>query len=234
MRGEAIEAALVLEDQHRPRRLGREAVGPGLDVPNAPHPRGAARVGQALELVARPLGEVVARDAHDLLDARRLGERRVPAVHRHHPSSRSPTWNSDAGVGRGRQNSAGPSVTIPAPVRRFAIHPNAKPQNTLPPDWLRVIQSAASEEQIVGVTRDYLRCWTPAEIARLPAACRPGRVRDAEDLARWGFELRSCHLSGALPPDDDALLVKLMVFVSEASERLAKLEAARGAADAAV
>ena len=96
----------------------------------------------------------------------------------------------------------------------------------LPPDWRSVIHSAATEEELVGITRDYLACWSPEEISRLPAECRPGRVRDGDDIAQWAFELTSRHLSRSVPAEDHALLLKMMLFVNEAAERLARLKAA--------
>ena len=102
----------------------------------------------------------------------------------------------------------------------------------LPPDWRGLINSARTEEQLVGITLDYLACWTPEEIARLPVHCRPGRVRDGEDLGRWAFELTSCHLAEALAPEDEALLLKMMLFVGEAAAHYARLQAARRTAEA--
>jgi hypothetical protein len=105
-------------------------------------------------------------------------------------------------------------------------------RNLLPPDWRSVIHSAATEEELVSITRDYLACWSPEEIARLPVECRPGRVRDGEDIAQWAFELTSCHLARRVPAEDEPLLLKMMLFVNEAAERLAKLQAARRTAEA--
>ena len=103
-------------------------------------------------------------------------------------------------------------------------------ENLFPLDWRGVINGAATEEQIVGIVRDYLACWSPEEIVRLPVECRPGRVHDGEDISQWAFELTSCHLAGRIPAEDEPLLLKMMLFVSEAAERLAKVKAARRAA----
>ena len=103
----------------------------------------------------------------------------------------------------------------------------------LSPDWRSVIHGAATEEELVSVTRDYLACWSPEEIARLPVECRPGRVRDGQDIGHWAFELTSCHLSRGMAADDDTLVLKMMLFVNEAAERLARLQGARRAAEAA-
>ena len=104
----------------------------------------------------------------------------------------------------------------------------------LPPDWRSVVRSAATEEELVSITRDYLACWSPEEIARLPAECRPGRVRDGQDIGQWAFELASRHLAGGLSPEGEAMLLKFMLFATEATERLARLKAterARAEAD---
>lgn len=105
------------------------------------------------------------------------------------------------------------------------------PRYLLPPDWRSVIHNAATEEELVSVTRDYLACWSPEEIARLPAECRPGRVRDGQDIGQWAFELTSCHLARRASPGDEPLLLKMMLFVNEAAERLAKLQGARRTAE---
>ena len=105
--------------------------------------------------------------------------------------------------------------------------------NLLPLDWRSVIQAAANEDELVGVMRDWLACWSPEEIARLPVECRPGRVRDAVDIGRWAFELTSCHLARKLGPEDEPLLLKMMLFVNEAGERVARLKAAQQQASAA-
>lgn len=103
--------------------------------------------------------------------------------------------------------------------------------NLLPLDWRSVLHCAANEEELVAATREYLACWSPEEIARLPAECRPGRVRDGNDMAQWAFELRSCQLARRVRPEDEALLLKMTLFVNEAVERLAKLKAAQRAAE---
>src|SRR5712664_3610313 len=43
--------------------------------------------------------------------------------------------------------------------------------------------SAQTEAEIVAIVRDYLGGWHPRELAELPSACRPGVIRDGEDLA---------------------------------------------------
>ena len=88
-------------------------------------------------------------------------------------------------------------------------------------NWRDLVSSCDSEEAIVQVTREYLASWNPEELARIPEACRPGRIRDGEDITRWAFELASEHCSGEHQVAAEAVLVKMLVFLTEAAQRLA-------------
>lgn len=48
--------------------------------------------------------------------------------------------------------------------------------------WYQQLDNAGDASEVVAIARDYLATWTPEEIARLPDACRPGRIRAAADL----------------------------------------------------
>jgi hypothetical protein len=106
-----------------------------------------------------------------------------------------------------------------------SVNPSGRRADLLPADWRSVIRSAATEGELVAITRDYLACWSPEEIARLPAECRPGRVRDGQDIGQWAFELTSRHLAGGLAPESEPVLLRIMLFATEAAERLARLKA---------
>ena len=91
--------------------------------------------------------------------------------------------------------------------------------------WRDLIALSPNEDAVVQVTRDYLRSWNPDELARLPAPCRPGRIRDGEDITRWAFELTSAHCADACTPAAQPILVKMLEFVTEAGQRVAQLNA---------
>lgn len=120
----------------------------------------------------------------------------------------------------------------------FRMPPAMRPSNQQPtenrlsPDWRSVIMNAHTEEELVGIMRDWLACWSPEEIARLPVECRPGRVRDGEDIGHWAFQLTSCHLARGVAPEDEPLLLKMMLFVNEVAERLARLKVVQRTAEA--
>lgn len=48
--------------------------------------------------------------------------------------------------------------------------------------WYRLLDSARTPLEVVAIARDYLATWTPEEIARLPVAVRPKKLRDERDI----------------------------------------------------
>ena len=89
--------------------------------------------------------------------------------------------------------------------------------------WYRLLDSARSSLEVVAITRDYMATWTPDEIARLPAAVRPGRMRDERDVedlhARLVEEYRQTRATGAALES----LQKMTSFMVRASIRVAEL-----------
>ena len=95
-------------------------------------------------------------------------------------------------------------------------------------DWRSVIQAATTEEQIVSATRDYLASWGPEDIIRLPLDCRPARrIKDGEDISQWAFRLASAHCAAEMDLDNEPMLLKMLVFVTQAAIRLSEVNAAR-------
>jgi hypothetical protein len=92
-------------------------------------------------------------------------------------------------------------------------------------DWRNLIRASSREDDVVELMRDHLARWTPEEIARLPVDCRPPRIRDAEDISRWAFELASTHCAQASRGDDEPMLERMLEFVTQAAIRLSELKA---------
>jgi hypothetical protein len=89
--------------------------------------------------------------------------------------------------------------------------------------WFQQLDKATSPAEVVAVARDYLATWTPEEIGRLPRACRPGRMRVAEDIE----EMHSCAVDAyrttRASGDELTSLQLITSFLVRASLRLAKL-----------
>lgn len=89
--------------------------------------------------------------------------------------------------------------------------------------WLATVGAADSERHVVAAALDYLATWTPSEISRLPTECRPGRIKDGDDISDMAYKLSREHLSSFGPLDDRLLLERLMGFFVHAAARIAEL-----------
>jgi hypothetical protein len=94
-----------------------------------------------------------------------------------------------------------------------------------PEDWRNLMLASTQEDEIVGLVRDHMALWSPEEIGRLPIECRPPRIRDAEDISRWAFELASTHCAQVVGPEDEPFLDRMLEFVTQAAMRLSLLKA---------
>jgi len=89
--------------------------------------------------------------------------------------------------------------------------------------WFAQLDNAQTATAVVAIARDYLALWSPGEIALLPDDVRPGRLRDAADVAdlhaRLVGEYRKTRASG----DALAALQRLTGFFARASVRIAQV-----------
>jgi len=91
--------------------------------------------------------------------------------------------------------------------------------------WQQRLKDARSDADVVAVTRDFLATFSPYDLARLPEACRPGRIVDAGDVNDLAFILlRHDH-------DDSQgtarCIHRLTNFFTNASVRLSEITASR-------
>jgi hypothetical protein len=89
--------------------------------------------------------------------------------------------------------------------------------------WFQQLDRATSPAEVVAVARDYLATWTPVEIGRLPRACRPGRMRVAEDIEEMHACAVDAYRTTRASGDELTALQLLTSFLVRASLRLAKL-----------
>ena len=96
-----------------------------------------------------------------------------------------------------------------------------------PPDlWLYALEGAQSEKELVMVVREFLAIWTPREIQRLPASCRPTRLVDGDDVSAYAVELSLYRLETVSDPEDDRLLERIKAFFAHAASRVAAIRSA--------
>ena len=89
--------------------------------------------------------------------------------------------------------------------------------------WQVQIDNAATADEVLSVARDYFALWSPEELARLPAECRPGRLRDASDLEDLNRAAVDAFRETRAGGEDLELLQKLTAIVGRACIRLAQL-----------
>ena len=97
--------------------------------------------------------------------------------------------------------------------------------------WYRQIDNAKGALEVVGILRDYLANWTPEELALLPESCRPGRLRDEQDV-----ELLHAHLVEAYRETRESgealkALQEITGMVVRASIHIAELAEGSGPGD---
>jgi hypothetical protein len=87
--------------------------------------------------------------------------------------------------------------------------------------WQDRLHAAASEAEVVAVTREFIAQFSPSEIAELPEACRPWRFVDGSDVTDYAFDLvrhRCEEGQGA-----EFTMQRLTAFFSSANARLSQL-----------
>ena len=92
--------------------------------------------------------------------------------------------------------------------------------------WLKELDRAQTEAEVVATTRDYVSLWAPPELRPLPEDCRQIRIDTQADIARWRDKLAEGY-ARARVGDNSERLHDLVSLVARASERLGEIRAAR-------
>jgi hypothetical protein len=95
------------------------------------------------------------------------------------------------------------------------------PHDRLPKahSWFDHLAAAGTPDEVVRVAREYLATWSPEEIARLPAECRPPRaLKFPEEVVDYAFALVKSHVNDG---SQDEAMTRMASFFAEASWRVA-------------
>jgi hypothetical protein len=85
------------------------------------------------------------------------------------------------------------------------------------------LSRATTVDEIVRVTSAYLADCAPEALQRLPANCRPGRVRDSRDIEEWADRLAIESRHAKLFMEDERMLDRLTNHFLIASVRIRQL-----------
>jgi hypothetical protein len=84
--------------------------------------------------------------------------------------------------------------------------------------WFDQLAEASSPEDVVRVAQDFIATWTPAEIATLPRALRPGSMKFPEEVVDYAFTLVRADVDSG---SRNELVTRMAAFFAEASWRVA-------------
>lgn len=93
--------------------------------------------------------------------------------------------------------------------------------------WFSQLERARGVREVVGVARDFMATLTPDELKLIPEECRPGKLRDAEDIEALHSMLVEAYRTSRATGKELDVLQRLTSFVVRASIRLADLGAAQ-------
>jgi hypothetical protein len=86
--------------------------------------------------------------------------------------------------------------------------------------WQRRLDLARTDEQVVQVARDFLASWHPLDISTFPNRCWPRRMKDADDINAYTFDVLNARFE---LQSDDTGLEQMSTFFSAASTRLSQI-----------
>ncbi len=92
--------------------------------------------------------------------------------------------------------------------------------------WLRELDRAHTEAEVVATTRDYVALWSPTELAQFPEDCRQIRIDTQADIARWRDKLADGY-ARARAGEVSTRLQDLVTLVARADERLGEIRTSR-------
>lgn len=76
---------------------------------------------------------------------------------------------------------------------------------------------------MIALVREYLSEWMPEELSHFPIDCRPGRLRDAEDLNEFAYQLARACVSFDVQPEDLLAVEEMDTFIGQALRRTAEI-----------
>jgi hypothetical protein len=90
--------------------------------------------------------------------------------------------------------------------------------------WHTRLSGARSVDEVVWAARDFLASWSYEDMAAVPSACRPTRIKGVDDIAFWRSQLVEEYCRHAAVPDRTAEVLRdLLAFFTTASERASAL-----------
>jgi hypothetical protein len=97
--------------------------------------------------------------------------------------------------------------------------------------WYRLLENARNALEVVAISRDYLATWTPGELACLPVAVRPGKLRDERDVEDLHSALVEEYRGTIATGPTLEALQRLTTFMVRATIRISELSGPKATAE---
>ena len=88
----------------------------------------------------------------------------------------------------------------------------------------RDLEQARSTFQVLRLAREYLAALSASDVARIPEKCRPARILDESDLARYSRRLTEEYWELRGTPADVGVLQELWSFFLRATIQIDRLQ----------
>ena len=90
--------------------------------------------------------------------------------------------------------------------------------------WLKEIDHAKTEAEVVSTARDYVALWSPPELSEFPDDCRVIRIENQADIARWREKLTAGIAKARARAANAERLDELVKFVDRAHQRIGEIK----------
>jgi hypothetical protein len=92
--------------------------------------------------------------------------------------------------------------------------------------WNARIEEATNPMDLLGVAREYLDSWEPEDLANIPEAARPQRIKGVDDLTYWHQNLVDSFCTSSLSAIENEKIRDMLRFFAFAVQRAVELEGA--------
>jgi len=86
--------------------------------------------------------------------------------------------------------------------------------------WRAAIDTAATEPELMSVAREFVAAFPQAELAALPTAWKPRKLRSAHDVSLITFRLAKAYCGPKLDSGNERSMRPLLAFFQALSGRL--------------
>ena len=93
--------------------------------------------------------------------------------------------------------------------------------------WQQLLAGTDSPDEVIAIARDFLAGMDHMQLAKLPEACKPGKLLDTHDVASYAYELARHHCEHIADPEVRQTVQTLSSFFSQAVMRLSQLASPR-------